>query len=101
MKNLMVCTVAALLLFSANIVSAQEKNFIDTPYIEVTGKAEMEVVPDEIYVGITPPEKNIVISMITEMTLLPGKLPMESTYAPAIVNIIENTSPVKVAAIVV
>ena len=55
----------------------------------------------KIYVGITPPEKNIVISMITEMTLLPGKLPMESTYAPAIVNIIENTSPVKVAAIVV
>ena len=58
MKNLMVCTVAALLLFSANIVSAQEKNFIDTPYIEVTGKAEMEVVPDEIYVGITINEKD-------------------------------------------
>ena len=51
-------TAAALLLFSANIVSAQEKNFIDTPYIEVTGKAEMEVVPDEIYVGITINEKD-------------------------------------------
>lgn len=58
MKNLMVCTAVALLLFSANIVSAQEKNFIDTPYIEVTGKAEMEVVPDEIYVGITINEKD-------------------------------------------
>ncbi len=29
------------------------KNFIDQPYIEVTGEAEKEVVPNEIYVNIT------------------------------------------------
>ncbi len=32
---------------------AQEKNFIDQPYIEVTGTAEMKVAPDEIYLRIT------------------------------------------------
>lgn len=28
---------------------AQQKSFLDQPYIEVTGRAEMEVMPDEIY----------------------------------------------------
>jgi uncharacterized protein len=42
------------LLFSGFTLSAQTggKNFLDQNYIEVTGKAEMEVVPDEIYLKI-------------------------------------------------
>lgn len=31
---------------------SQTKNFIDQNYIEVTGKAEMEIIPNEIYVSI-------------------------------------------------
>lgn len=44
----------ALCLVMSIAVSAQTgtKNFIDQPYIEVTGKAEMQVVPDEIYLNI-------------------------------------------------
>ncbi len=30
-----------------------EKNFIDQPYIEVTGKIETEIIPNEIYLNIT------------------------------------------------
>ena len=36
-----------------------EKNFIDQNYIEVTGKAEMEVVPDQVYIRIGLNEKDI------------------------------------------
>lgn len=36
---------------------AQQKSFLDQPYIEVTGRAEMEVMPDEIYVTITIDEQ--------------------------------------------
>ena len=50
MKKLMIA--AAALLLSAPLF-AQEKNFIDQPYLEVNGRAEMEVAPDEIYVRIT------------------------------------------------
>ena len=35
-----------------------EKNFIDQNYIEVTGQAEMEVVPNEIYLQILVNEKD-------------------------------------------
>jgi uncharacterized protein YggE len=38
--------------------SAQNKNWIDQPYVEVTGKAELEVVPNEIYVSITISEQD-------------------------------------------
>ena len=34
------------------------KNFIDQNYIEVTGKAELEVIPDEIYLKIVVDEKD-------------------------------------------
>ncbi len=35
------------------LIEAQTaKNFIDQPYIEVTGKAKMEIVPDEIFISI-------------------------------------------------
>lgn len=49
-------TLAALLLVTS--LFAQEKNFLDAPYIEVNGKAEMEVVPDEIYLRIVINEKD-------------------------------------------
>ncbi len=35
-----------------------EKNFIDQNYIEVTGKAELEIVPNEIYLKIIVDEKD-------------------------------------------
>jgi uncharacterized protein YggE len=56
MKNLLF----AFLLFSSSIVMAQsgEKNFIDLNYIEVTGKAEKEVVPDKIFIKILLNEKD-------------------------------------------
>ena len=38
---------------------AQNKNFIDQNYIEVTGKAELEVVPNEIYLKIFLDEKDL------------------------------------------
>lgn len=38
---------------------AQNKNFIDQNYIEVTGKAELEVVPNEIYLKIFIDEKDL------------------------------------------
>lgn len=34
------------------------KNFIDFPYIEVTGKAEMEIIPDIIYLKVIIDEKD-------------------------------------------
>ena len=52
---------AGLLLFTtlmATKAQSGEKNFIDKPYIEVTGKAEMEVTPDRIYMSITINEKD-------------------------------------------
>ena len=42
----------ALLLLPVSAV-AQEKNFIDVNYIEVTGRAEKEVAPDQIFIDIT------------------------------------------------
>ena len=55
MKKMMIA--AAALLLSAPLF-AQEKNFIDQPYLEVNGRAEMEVAPDEIYVRITINEQD-------------------------------------------
>ena len=56
--NKSIVLLAALLLSSMISLKAQEKNFIDEPYIEVTGKAEMEVVPDQIYLRIVINEKD-------------------------------------------
>ena len=55
MKRMMI-VVAALLM--ASPLFAQQKTFLDQPYIEVTGRAEMEVAPDEIYVLITINEQD-------------------------------------------
>ncbi|MDR3365821.1 MAG: SIMPL domain-containing protein [Prevotellaceae bacterium] len=43
---------AALLLAASAKAQSGEKNFIDQPYIEVVGRAEKEVTPDEIYLKI-------------------------------------------------
>ncbi len=45
-------------LLGTTIGFSQQKNFIDENYIEVTGSAEMEVVPDEIYLEVTIHEKD-------------------------------------------
>ena len=49
---------AAALFCCRHPLFAQEKNFIDQPYLEVNGRAEMEVAPDEIYVRITINEQD-------------------------------------------
>ena len=56
MKRLII----VLLMVISMQVSAQtgEKNFIDQNYIEVSGKAEMEVVPDMIYLKIILSDKD-------------------------------------------
>jgi uncharacterized protein len=58
-----------LLLLSTSILFAQtgEKNFIDQNYIEVTGKAEMEIVPDDIYIGIVINEKDFKGKMLSDI----------------------------------
>lgn len=50
-------TLIALLFLSIDGV-AQTKNFIDQNYIEVTGKAELEIIPNEIYLQIILDEKD-------------------------------------------
>jgi hypothetical protein len=49
-----------ILLTSSLIINAQtsEKNFIDQNYIQVTGKAEMEITPDIIFIKILISEKD-------------------------------------------
>jgi uncharacterized protein len=56
MKNLLG---AIILLISFAVNGQNEKNFIDQNYIMVTGKAEMEITPDEIYLKIVLNEKDI------------------------------------------
>jgi len=41
-----------MLIFVSATYAQQGKNFIDLPYMEVTGKAEMEIVPNEIFLKI-------------------------------------------------
>jgi len=48
-----------LILFSTSIYAQNgSKNFIDLNYIEVSGKAEMEITPDKIYLQIQLSEKD-------------------------------------------
>ncbi len=53
MKNLL--TIFAILT-TAFAGIAQEKNFIDQPYVEVAGSADTAVTPDEIYLRIVVPD---------------------------------------------
>ena len=54
-------TVLLLVLFlgtlALGMAQSKENDFLEQPYIEVTGTAMMEVVPDEIYVKIILREK--------------------------------------------
>lgn len=48
-----------LLLFSTfSFSQSGQKNFIDQPYIEVTGTVETEIIPNEIYLRITLDEND-------------------------------------------
>lgn len=49
MKRILLIAAMAVMAMGA---SAQEKNFIDQSYIEVNGRADLEVTPDEIYLSI-------------------------------------------------
>jgi len=55
MKNILI-TISLMIATSA--MFAQEKNFIDQNYIEISASAEKEVSPDEIYLSITITEKD-------------------------------------------
>ena len=61
-----------LLLLSSSVLIAQTggKNFIDLNYIEVTGKAEMEIVPDDIYIRILLNEKDFKGKTLAEIEKL-------------------------------
>ncbi len=50
----------SILVLASSLVYSQtgEKNFIDQNYIEVTGKAEMEITPDLIYIKVLLSEKD-------------------------------------------
>jgi uncharacterized protein YggE len=56
MKKILSVTVATFVAILS--LSAQEKNFIDQNYIEITASAEKEVSPNEIYISITIDEKD-------------------------------------------
>jgi uncharacterized protein len=58
MKKIYVILLTLFPAFSAISAQTGEKNFIDRPYIEVTGKAETEIVPDRIYMNIVINEKD-------------------------------------------
>jgi len=57
MKKLIFTTVL-MILSSFTFSQVGEKNFIDQPYIEVTGAAEVEIVPDMIYLRISIKESD-------------------------------------------
>jgi len=51
-------TILALIMFSIISANSQTKNFIDQPYIEVSGSADTLVTPNEIYIRILLSEKD-------------------------------------------
>jgi len=57
MSRAVIFAVSLLIVFQGG-AKAQEKNFIDQNYIEVTGKAELEVAPDMIYLKIVLRDKS-------------------------------------------
>ena len=57
MKKTVLLFVLFLGTLTLGMAQSKENNFLDQPYIEVTGTAMMEVVPDEIYVKIILREK--------------------------------------------
>ncbi|MBP6557118.1 MAG: SIMPL domain-containing protein [Flavobacterium sp.] len=57
MKNLKL-TAFGIILLSHFTILAQEKNFIDKPYLEVQGKADTLVTPNRIYIDVLISEKD-------------------------------------------
>lgn len=53
------CTLLMIGCVVAGILSAQNRNFIDQPYIEVTGRADTLVAPDEIFINLILSEKDV------------------------------------------
>lgn len=51
--------ILGLLISSLTFSQSGEKNFIDQNYIEVSGTAEMEIIPDQIYLKIILDEKDL------------------------------------------
>ena len=51
-------TLLAFMLFPIILANSQTKNFIDKPYIEVSGNADTLVTPNEIYIRILISEKD-------------------------------------------
>ena len=51
-------TFLASMLFSILLANSQTKNFIDQPYIEVSGNADTLITPNEIYIRILLSEKD-------------------------------------------
>ncbi|MDR2813671.1 MAG: SIMPL domain-containing protein [Prevotellaceae bacterium] len=77
---------SALLLAAPTQAQQGEKNFIDQPYIEVTGRAEKEVTPDKIYLKIIinendnkakQPLEQLEKEMIAALSRLGVKIPGE------------------------
>lgn len=52
-------TIAFLLITVLTFGQTSNTNFEESPYIEVIGTAEKEVIPDEIYIGIIIHEKYV------------------------------------------
>lgn len=52
MKKFILLFVVSIAFMSFSFAQQGEKNFIDQPYIEITGTAEQEIVPDMIYLKI-------------------------------------------------
>ena len=57
MKTIKTILLAVICLTTANLFSQVNNSITEAPYIEVTGTAEMKIVPDEIYISITLHER--------------------------------------------
>ena len=53
---------AIAILIATTTLSAQEKNFIDQNYIEISASATKEVSPDEIFISITIEDSSCIIA---------------------------------------
>lgn len=58
MKQLVTTLILALFISFSSYSQQGSKNFIDQPFIEVSGKVETEVIPNEIYLKITLDEND-------------------------------------------
>jgi uncharacterized protein YggE len=59
MKNIIAAVILLLSCYTTSYSQNQANNTEEKPFIEVTGTAEKEIIPDEIYVGITLRERMV------------------------------------------